>query len=150
MNKYEIRVLLASGCVLIIFLFALLYNAFSRKINLPTCVPYSKTFEHPQLKKVDDSTYELYVVAQMWAFSPDQIEVPTGSTVDLYLTSKDVVHGFDIDRKALNLMAVPGAVNTATIKFSEAGTYNIICHEYCGAGHQNMLGRFVVKDEEVN
>lgn len=147
MNKYEIRVMLFTGSVLIIFLFALLYNAFSRKIDVPSCVPYSKTFEHPQLKKIDDTTYELYVVAQMWAFSPDEIDIPTGSTVDVYLTSKDVVHGFNIDRKAVNLMAVPGGVNTATIKFTEAGEYDIVCHEYCGAGHQNMLGKFVVKDE---
>jgi len=51
-----------------------------------------------------------------------------------------VVHGFHIERKAVNLMAVPGAVNKVTVKFTDAGVYRIVCHEYCGVGHQNMMG----------
>ena len=152
MNKNELRAMILTGCIMIVFLFSLLYNAWSRKINVPTCVRYDKVFENPQVKQVDDSTYEAYVVAQMWrfAFSADgkeEIDIPAGSTVTFYLTTKDVVHGFNIDRKGINLMAIPGAVNTATVKFDQPGVYNILCHEYCGIGHQNMLGKVVVTNQ---
>ena len=146
MDKYEKRIIGFTAIVLCVFLFALLYNAFSRKIDVPSCVPYSKVFEHPQLKKVDDKTYELYMVAKMWSFTPDDIELPKGARVDLYLSSKDVVHGFNIVEKDVNLMAVPGGINKTTLEFNKEGVYNIVCHEYCGAGHQNMMGRIIVRD----
>ena len=145
MDKHEARIIAIAGSILSIFLFAILYNAFSRKIDVPACVPFNTTFENPQLKKVENGTYELYMVAHMWAFTPDEIEIPKGATVDLYLSSKDVVHGFNIMEKDVNLMAVPGAINKTTLHFDKAGIYNIVCHEYCGAGHQNMLGKIIVK-----
>jgi len=145
MNKYETRIILLAGSTLSIFLFALLFNAFSRKIDVPSCVPYNRRFEQPTLKQVDDKTYELYMVAQMWSFAPEEIQIPAGSTVDLYLSSKDVVHGFNIVDKVVNLMAIPGAVNKTTLHFDKAGVYRIVCHEYCGVGHQNMLGKIRVQ-----
>jgi cytochrome c oxidase subunit 2 len=149
MNKFELRALGTAGIVVIIFLTSLLYNAYSRKINVPACVPLSQQstyFKNPGLKQLDDSTFDLYIVAQMWAFNPGEVTVPKGSTVNVFVTSKDVVHGFLIDRKAVNLMIIPGAINTATIKFNKAGNYHMVCHEYCGIGHQNMLGNIVVTE----
>jgi cytochrome c oxidase subunit II len=147
MNKYELKTILLSGSLMGIFLFALLYNTFSRKIDVPTCIPYNASFKQSHIKQVDDTTYEVYLVARMWSFDPDEIRVPAGSTVDFYLTSADVVHGFFIERKAVNLMAIPGAVNKVTVKFDDYGTYTILCHEYCGAGHQNMMGKIIVTDK---
>src|SRR5579871_4437817 len=97
MNKYELRVIIMAGLLMSSFMFALLYNAFSRKIDMPACIPYSKAFEKGHVRKLDDSTYEVYVAAHMWGFDPGEIDIPSGSTVDFYLTSNDVVHGFDID-----------------------------------------------------
>lgn len=144
MNKYEIRIIILSASVLSVFFFALLYNAFARKIDVPTCIPYNASFQQSTIKKVDDSHYEVYITAKMWAFDPSEIVVPPGSTVDFYLTSADVVHGFQIERKGVNLMAVPGAVNKTTVTFNDYGSYRIVCHEFCGAGHQNMMARVLV------
>jgi cytochrome c oxidase subunit 2 len=148
MNKYELKTILLSGSLLGVFLFAVLYNSFSRKIDVPTCVPYSGSFQKSHIKQIDDSTFEVYLVARMWAFDPDEITIPIGSTVDFYLTSADVVHGFFIERKAVNLMAVPGAVNKTTIRFDDYGTYTMLCHEYCGSGHQNMMGKIIVTNKK--
>lgn len=144
MNKYEQRAIIVAGSLMGVFLFALLYNAFSRKIDVPSCTPFSAKFEKAQVKKVDDHRYEIYVVAHMWTFDPGDISIPAGSTVDLYLTSTDVVHGFEITRKDVNLMAVPGGITKKTIVFNEPGKYNIVCNEYCGYNHQNMLGEITV------
>ena len=82
----------------------------------------------------------------MWQFEPAEINVTTGSEVDFYLTSKDVVHGFNIAPKNVNMMAVYGAINKTTVKFNEPGVYDIVCHEYCGVGHQNMRAQVIVKN----
>jgi cytochrome c oxidase subunit 2 len=49
-----------------------------------------------------------------------------------------------IEHTGVNLMAVPGAVNAARVRFDDEGEYSVICHEYCGLGHQNMMGKFVI------
>lgn len=147
MNKYEIRIMLLAGTLLMVFTFSLLYNAFSRKIDVQQCLPYNAAFQKPLVKKITDSTYEVFIEARMWSFGPDEISIPVGSKVDLYLTSKDVVHGFEIEKKDINLMAVPGALSSTTIKFNESGLYRIVCHEYCGSGHQNMQGQFIITNK---
>lgn len=144
MNKYELRTILMSAGILGIFFFAILYNVFSRQIDVPTCIPYDSSFQKSEIRQVDDHYYEVFVTAKMWNFDPGEITIPSGSTVDFYLTSADVVHGFNIERKALNLMAVPGAVNKATVRFDTYGEYRIVCHEFCGVGHQNMMGKIIV------
>lgn len=144
-DKYELRAIISSGVLLSLFFFAVLYNSYSRKIDMPTCVPFEKTFEKSAVKKIDDGLYEIYLVAHMWTFDPEDIEIPAGSTVDFYLTSKDIVHGFHINEKGVNMMAVPGTINKITTKFEEEGTYRFVCNEFCGTGHQNMMGKIIVK-----
>ena len=90
---------------------------------MPTCIPFEKTFEKSEVKKIDDDLYEVYLVAKMWTYDPEEIEIPVGSTVDFYLTSKDVVHGFHINDKGVNMMAVPGTINKITTR-----NFHIKCH----------------------
>ena len=73
-----------------------------------------------------------------------EIFIPVGSEVDFYLTSRDVVHGFNIAPKNVNMMAVYGAINKTTVKFDKPGVYDIVCHEYCGIGHQTMRAQVIV------
>ena len=63
-----------------------------------------------------------------------------------YVTSADVVHGFFIPHTDINMMAIPGWVNEETHTSSRApATYLLICHEYCGIGHQNMFAKIEVR-----
>jgi cytochrome c oxidase subunit 2 len=84
------------------------------------------------------------MVAKMWAFDPAEVRLPPGAHVDLYLSSVDVTHGLYIEGTNVNLMAVPGSVNAAQVTFDHEGEYHTICHEYCGAAHQQMAGKFVI------
>lgn len=145
MDKYELRAMGLTGALLGIFFFAVLYNSFGRKINMPTCIPFDKTFQKSEVKQIDDKFYEVYIVARMWSFESDEITIPSGSTVDFYLTSRDVVHGFHINEKAVNMMAIPGVVNKITAKFEKPGVYRFLCNEFCGIGHQNMMGKIIVQ-----
>ena len=64
MNKYELRIIAATGILLMSFLFAVLYAAYAKKIDVPACIPYNATFKEPRVKQVDDKTYEVYAVAR--------------------------------------------------------------------------------------
>src|SRR5699024_6537223 len=97
-----------------------------------------------RIEKLDDNLYQVFALAQMWSFEPNEIFLPVGAEVDIYLTSKDVVHGYHINDVSLNMMAVPGGVNKKTVTFKKPGVYKIVCHEYCGSGHQHMLGEIIV------
>lgn len=143
MDKLEIKVMIWTGALMVVFILALLYAAKARNLDVPACVPYDANYK-AQVKKVDTATYEIFYVAKMWTFEPQEVYLPVGSEVDLYLTSSDVVHGFHIEKKGVNLMAVPGGINKTSFKFTERGVYKIVCHEYCGTGHQSMQGEIIV------
>lgn len=142
--KSEKKVLWVTGTVLSLFIFSILYARAKFQQDLPECVPFDKTYTEPKVTQLDDKTYQVFSVAQMWAFQPAQIYIPTGSTVDFFLTSKDVVHGFNISEKNVNMMAVYGNINKTTVTFDKPGVYKITCHEYCGVGHQNMQAEVIV------
>jgi cytochrome c oxidase subunit 2 len=101
--------------------------------------------EEERIRELAPGRYEAYVLGQMWQFTPREIRVPSGSSVTFYLTSKDITHGFKISNTNINMMVVPGEVSRLTATFDEPGTYNIICHEYCGALHHTMMGQVIVE-----
>ena len=130
--------------VLALFVFSLLYAKNKYRTDVPECLPYDGAYTTPKVVKIDSSTYQVFSVASMWRFEPAEIYVPVGSEVDSFLTSKDVVHGFNIAQKNVNMMAVYGAINKTTVKFDKPGVFDIVCHEYCGVGHQNMRAQVIV------
>jgi cytochrome c oxidase subunit II len=144
-DPYEKKIIMITGAVLSLFIFSILY-ARNKNNDLPECLPFNKAYLEPKITKLDEKTYQVYAVAQMWQFQPAQIEVPVGSEVDFFVTSKDVVHGFHINDKDVNMMAIYGNINKTTVKFEKAGVYKIVCHEYCGIGHQSMEAEVIVNE----
>ena len=106
----------------------------------PTTVLETEPWASPGLREISDGHYEAYIVAQAWAFVPAEIEVPVGSTVDIFVTSPDLQHGFKITDTNVNMQIVPGQVSKLTYTFDEVGDFPYICHEYCGQGHAAMWG----------
>ena len=149
LDTTEKRVFTITVVLMGIFVFSILYAKNKYNSNVPECLPYNKAYTEPKIVKLDDHTYQVFSVAQMWMFQPAEIKIPAGSDVDFYLTSKDVVHGFNIEQKNVNMMAVYGAINKTTVKFKKPGVYDIVCHEYCGIGHQNMRAQVIVEDATV-
>lgn len=145
MDSSEKKVIWITGAVLMLFIFSILY-ARGRNNELPECLPFDKAYLEPKVTQLDDKTFQVYAVAQMWQFQPNQINIPAGSEVDFFVTSKDVVHGFNISEKNVNMMAVYGNINKTTVKFEKPGIYKITCHEYCGIGHQAMQAEVIVTE----
>lgn len=148
MDPSEKKIIGITGAVLALFIFSILY-ARGRNNELPACLPFNKTYLESKVIRLDQQTYQVYAVAQMWQFQPNQINIPAGSEVDFFLTSKDLVHGFNIAEKNVNMMAVYGNINKTTVKFEKPGIYKITCHEYCGVGHQSMQAEVIVTETPV-
>ena len=123
---------------------ALAINVFH--VGLPTCLTSVKPFQKGELITHSPTHYELHYVARMWKFEPEDVTVPAGSTVDVYLSTTDVTHGLLLVGTNLNLMAVPGVVNYARVKFDKPRVYQLICHEFCGTGHDRMAANLRVVD----
>lgn len=151
-EKYEKAFLTLSGVMLVFFLGALFYAAFAMGKSLPgrggtvdpTEAASTPPFDDPGLERLGEGRYRAVVMAQAWAFTPRQIEVPAGSTVDFVITSRDVVHGFHIDETRVNGMVLPGQITRLSHTFEEPGDHLIVCHEYCGVGHHNMYATVTV------
>lgn len=110
----------------------------------PTKVDETVPFDKPGLRKIGDNHYEAVMTGFLFGYGPDKLEIPAGATVDFILTSKDVVHGFQIVGTNVNVMLVPGEVNEISHTFDKAGEYLILCNEYCGSYHEMMQARITV------
>jgi nitrous-oxide reductase len=95
------------------------------------------------------TTVDVYMTAIRSHFTPDQIEVDEGDTVNLHITSleqaEDQTHGFAIDMYNINLSLEPGKHENVTFKADMAGVYPMYCTEFCSALHLEMAGYFLVK-----
>ncbi|NPB06619.1 MAG: cytochrome C oxidase subunit II [Aquificae bacterium] len=131
------------------FFVLVVYAAKGLKIDIPTCITDVEPFQQGKLIKHADKRYELHILAKMWLFDfnegATQIKLPVGSVVDVYVTSKDVVHGVHINDTNFNVMAIPGTVGYLRVKFEKPGVYHVVCHEFCGVGHHAMEGKIVVE-----
>ena len=145
MDRTERAAVILAGTVMSLFFAALVYSASGLNISVPTCVSDVAPFTEGKVIDKGNNHYEVQVVAKMWAFDPPEVHLPPGADVDLYLSALDVTHGMYIEHTNVNLMAVPGSVNAAHVRFDTPGVYDVICHEYCGVGHQNMMGKIIVE-----
>ena len=110
----------------------------------PSALEEHPEFSDPGVRQVGEDHYAVYIVAQQFIFDPGTgtpIELPAGSRVTFYVTSSDVVHGFNIVGTNVNTMVIPGQVAKVTADLpAEPKNYGIVCHEYCGSGHHEMAG----------
>ncbi|MBO1360002.1 cytochrome c oxidase subunit II [Acetobacter sacchari] len=94
--------------------------------------------------KTGPNSYAVHITGKAWRWTPGVIHVPEGAEVTFYVTSSDVLHGFEIQGTPVNLTAVPGVVGTVKYTFHRTGVFRIICNEYCGMMHHAMIGQVIV------
>lgn len=78
------------------------------------------------------------ITAQRFAFTPDHIVLKRSEPVTLRLTSQDVAHGFFVRSLKVDEVIEPGKTVDVKVDPQTAGTFTVICHHFCGAGHGNM------------
>lgn len=147
---YELAWILPSIAIPVGMLVALVVTAFGAGVHLPSDAGriepgrIAETFP-AGVTQIAPGQYEVKMVAQVWAFAPNEIRVPAGSTVHFWATSRDVVHGLFVPHANVNTMVLPGQLAHVQARFDKPGEYPIICHEYCGIVHHTMSGRVIVE-----
>ncbi|WP_209125029.1 cytochrome B5 [Alkalihalobacillus sp. BA299] len=157
MHKFEKIWLLLGVGTLVIFLVVLGYGGFymgthpqshAETID-PQNVEAYEAFkkENLGLTKVDEDRYIVNVVASSFNYdlgvdeegnTVRHIRIPKGATVLYQVTTKDVVHGFNIAGTNVNMMVQPGHISKMETKMNQPGVYTLLCNEYCGVGHHMM------------
>jgi cytochrome c oxidase subunit 2 len=91
-----------------------------------------------------------------WSFTyPDlkvetgDLRVPVNRQIYLRLISKDVIHDFWVNETRLKADVVPGITNHLIIDPNRVGTYEIVCAELCGVGHNVMRSRMIVMSQSA-
>lgn len=87
---------------------------------------------------------EAYLLARMWNWYPI-LQLREGESYRLHMSSVDIQHGFSLQPMNMNFQVMPGYDHVLTITPTRKGTYTIVCNEFCGVGHHNMIGTIIVK-----
>ena len=86
---------------------------------------------------------DVYMIARLWQWWPI-IEFEKDQTYRLHLSSMDWQHGFSLQPVNINVQVHPGYDLVMTLKPNQAGEFGVICNEYCGINHHNMIGKIYV------
>jgi cytochrome c oxidase subunit 2 len=144
MERVEAKILYVALTLMVVFAALVIYAAMGLGVALPTCNDRVVPFTEGKVIPKENNHFEVHYVARMWSFEPAELILPEKAEVDVYVSAIDVDHGFEIPGTNLNLMAIPGSVNYARYRFDRKGDYMVICHEYCGLNHHNMMGKIKV------
>jgi len=101
-------------------------------------------------------SYEINVTGEMylWTFTyPDgtttvnELAVPRGRPVRLIMSSKDILHSFYIPEFRVKQDVVPGSYTSLWFEATETRETVLLCTEYCGSGHSDMLATVKVLEQ---
>jgi cytochrome c oxidase subunit II len=87
------------------------------------------------------------VSAERFAFTPSEIVVEKGATIEFHLTSDDTDHGFRILGTDVNAEIPKRRRGETIVKYvaDTEGRFIIECSRPCGAGHTAMRATLIVK-----
>lgn len=105
---------------------------------------------------------ELRVIGQKWQWAIDypqeeisvsgvgaSFAVPVNTPIKLVMASQDVIHSFFIPNLRVKQDVVPGRYSTLWFEATKVGEYPILCAEYCGDLHSQMLAKLVVMPQDA-
>lgn len=75
----------------------------------------------------------------------NELHLVNGKPAVIEITSKDVIHGFQLQNMRMSQDAIPGSRIPMWFRPIRSGEYEIVCSQLCGAGHYAM--RAVMKVE---
>jgi cytochrome c oxidase subunit 2 len=78
----------------------------------------------------------------------NNLYVPVNKSVILRMTSKDVIHDFQVTNFRNKQDILPGTVQTLWFEPERTGKFEIGCAQLCGLGHTQMVGNVWVETPE--
>ena len=83
------------------------------------------------------------VTARTWSWDLSTNQIEENKLIEFVVESEDVTHGFGIYSPEGKILAqtqvMPGYKNRLRYTFTKPGNYKVMCMEYCGVKHDNMM-----------
>ena len=84
------------------------------------------------------------MTARRFSYTPNEIALKVGERVVIAISSIDFIHGMNLPDLHLRLDLVPGRITRLELQPKVPGVIDFVCDNFCGDGHEEMHGRFVV------
>ena len=78
----------------------------------------------------------------------NELHLPVGRTINLQLTSADVIHSVWVPELGGKMDALPDGVNTLVLEADRPGVHRSQCAEFCGLHHADMKLQVVAEPAE--
>jgi cytochrome c oxidase subunit II len=122
-------------------------------IALPTIRTIFKTSDYArgdvvQIEVVGHQWWWEFRYTQLGVVTADEMHVPVGKTVNLRMTTVDVIHSFWVPQFAGKRDVFPGKHNPLWFKAEVTGSFSGQCAEFCGAQHARMGFRVISETPE--
>jgi cytochrome c oxidase subunit II len=107
------------------------------------------------MRSVPPGAIPVNVIGKMWEWhfiyengkESSILVAPVNRPVVLHLRSLDVIHSFYIPAFKIKEDAVPGFQNYLWFEAKKKGAYDVLCAQYCGLKHSEMLARILIVEE---
>ncbi|HEX5108536.1 MAG TPA: cytochrome c oxidase subunit II [Vicinamibacterales bacterium] len=77
----------------------------------------------------------------------NQLNLPVGKPVIIFLSSKDVVHSLGLPQMRVKQDAIPGLVQPVWFTPMTTGQWDIACSQLCGLAHFRMKGVYQIQSQ---
>jgi cytochrome c oxidase subunit 2 len=84
------------------------------------------------------------LVARRFRYEPAEVPLKAGEKVVIAIRSLDFTHGMNIPDLKMRLDLMPGRITKLELQPRAPGVIDFVCDNFCGDGHEEMHGRFVV------
>ena len=85
------------------------------------------------------------LTVRRFEYSRKEIELKLGQPVVIEITSLDVPHGFNVPDFRVRTDVLPGKVGRVRFTPDRTGTFVYLCDIFCGSGHEQLDGHFIVR-----
>jgi cytochrome c oxidase subunit 2 len=86
----------------------------------------------------------IHMTAKKFEYTPNEITLKKGVPVVLEIASLDRDHGFKVPELGIRADVKPGETTRVRIVPQRTGRFEFRCDVFCGSGHEDMAGEFVV------
>jgi cytochrome c oxidase subunit 2 len=109
------------------------------------------------MSRAPAETLDIQVQAQKWAWTftypngavSPELHLPIDQPAKMVMRSSDVIHSFFVPAFRAKSDVVPGRYNLMWFQPTKEGTYDLLCTEYCGDKHSEMLAKVTVHSKEA-
>lgn len=104
-----------------------------------------------------DDALEIIAIGKQWMWhvqhsngvrENNELHIPVGRPIKVTVISQDVIHAFSLPAFRVKRDAVPGRYNSMVFTPTKTGKYHLLCTEYCGTKHSEMIGSVYVMEPD--